>query len=356
VGSIAVDQGRAAHDVVPLSSLEEAREPWALLAERTENVFSTWEWADVWWRHFAAGDELGLAAVRQDGETSAILPMYVHRRLGRRVMRFLGHGVADQLGPVCDASAVPSACAGLGELLGGGGMLVAERMPSERDWPAALRGTALGEEPSPLIDLDQEGDWESYLHARSSNFRQQARRRARRLRSLGVSFRLTERHDELDADFDALLRLHAARWGSGSRAFAGARGRFHREFAARALDRGWLRLWIAEVEGAPVAAWYGFRFAGVDSYYQLGRDPAWDRPAVGAGLLEHTIRDAFESGMREYRLLRGAEEYKRRYATRDAGLCTVAAARGPLERAAVAALGMLARSRAGRRLLKRSAE
>ena len=47
----------------------------------------------------------------------------------------------------------------------------------------------------------------------------------------------------------------------------------------------------------PVAAWYGFRFAGIESYYQSGRDPEWDRHAVGAGILEHSIRQAFADGM-----------------------------------------------------------
>jgi CelD/BcsL family acetyltransferase involved in cellulose biosynthesis len=103
-----------------------------------------------------------------------------------------------------------------------------------------------------------------------------------------------------------------------------------------------------------VAAWYGFRFSGVESFYQSGRDPDWDRSRVGACLLEHTIREAFADGMLEYRLLRGDETYKRRYATRDASICTVAAARGPVGRAIVAALSLLLHHRGGRRLLGRS--
>ena len=230
-------------------------------------------------------------------------------------MRFAGHGVADELGPVCAPEDRVAATAALRDAADGADVLIAERLRS--DWPPRLLGgRILSEDDSPVISLAAEGDWEAYLGARSANFRQQVRRRERKLqRSLDVRFRLADDPARLDADFDTLLALHRARWGEQSSAFSGARESFHREFAAVALSQGWLRLWLAESHGVPVAAWYGFRFAGVESYYQSGRDPEWDRHAVGAGILEHSIREAFADGMQEYRLLRGDESYKRRYAS-----------------------------------------
>jgi CelD/BcsL family acetyltransferase involved in cellulose biosynthesis len=341
--------------IVRFASIEDARPAWTGLADRTANVFSTWDWADIWWRHFGTGKSARLAAVKRGGEVVVLLPMHEQRRRGVCVLRFLGHGVADELGPVCEAGELDAATQTLAGMLAGGGVLLAERLSSDRDWARELGGTLIREEASPVIDLAAERDWESYLGARSANFRQQVRRRARKLQSAeGVSFNLTEDPAQLQHDLDVLLTLHAARWGDASNAFAGAREAFHLEFAARALERGWLRLWIASAGGAPVAAWYGFRFSGVESFYQSGRDPDWDRSRVGAGLLEHTIREAFADGMREYRLLRGDEEYKRRYATRDASICTVAAARKPFSRGTVAAISLLLRLRGGRRLLGRS--
>ena len=111
-------------------------------------------------------------------------------------------------------------------------------------------------------------------------------------------------------------------------------------------ERGWARLWLLEVDGAPRAAWYGFRFGGADSYYQAGRDPAWERQSVGFVLLVHTIRSAVEDGLAEYRFLRGAEPFKYRFANADPGLVTVARANGALGRATVttAAGGLAARA------------
>jgi CelD/BcsL family acetyltransferase involved in cellulose biosynthesis len=320
---------------------------------RADNIFSTWDWAEIWWRHFGKGRTLEIAAVIEDGEQVAVLPVYTERLFGIEVRRFVGNGVADQLGPVCDPRDAAVAIAGLASLAEPAGVFLAERMLAERDWVRELGGREIRRELAPLIELQAEGDWDSYLAARSANFRQQVRRHGRRLERLGVRFRLADDPARLQEDIAALFALHAARWGpAASVSFQGGLA-FHREFAMRALERGWLRLWLAEANGMPVAAWYGFRFEGVEYYYQSGRDPAWDRHTVGAAILEHSIREAFADGMRQYRLLRGDESYKRRYATCEPSLATVAAARRPLGRTAVGMLDVVARSRVGRRLVKR---
>ena len=328
------------------------RTKWAQLATASANVFSTAEWTDIWWRHFGAGMALELASARTaSGDTVAVLPLVRERRGPIAIVRFAGHGVADELGPVCAPADREAGTVALARV--GGDVLIAERLRS--DWPRVpLHGRVVHEDESPVISLAEHGTWDDYLAERSSNFRQQVRRRARKLeRGLELRYRLSTNPARLDADFDALVALHRARWGDVSSALSGAREAFHREFAALALERGWLRLWIGEVRGVPVAAWYGFRFAGVESYYQSGRDPDWDRHAVGAGILEHSIREAFADGMREYRLLRGDESYKRRYATSAPSVLTVALGRSAGGRALVRGVELLATRPRGRRLVSR---
>src|SRR5439155_1798028 len=130
--------------------------------------------------------------------------------------------------------------------------------------------------------------WDEFLGSRSANLRQQVGRRERHLRrEHRVRFRLTD-PDLLEGDLDTLFRLHRAirpRSDFGPEAF-------HRDFAAVALERGWLRLWILELDNRPAAAWYGFRIGGVETYYQAGRDPSLDPLSVGFVLLTHTIRVA----------------------------------------------------------------
>ena len=76
---------------------------------------------------------------------------------------------------------------------------------------------------------------------------------------------MAEDPERLGEDMESLFRLHAARWGAQTTGvFEGDRASFHHDFAAESLGRGWLRLWLAEIDGVPVAAWYGWRFAGAE--------------------------------------------------------------------------------------------
>ncbi len=321
---------------------ESLRADWSILAERSGNLFATWEWADVWWRHYGDGHrQATLRCVGPDDELVALLPLCVQKLGPLRIARFVGYGPADELGPVCapgDLGRVSEIASEARHPEVAWDVLLAERLPGDVDWPGALSGVELRRDSSPTIDIAGL-DWNGYLATRSSNFRGQVRRKERKLlREQGLTYRLCDDEERLDADLDVLFALHGARWGEeGSDAFDSRRQAFHREFAAVALRNGWLRMWLAECDGRPVAAWYGFRFGGSEWYYQFGRDPEWDRYSVGLVLLAHTLREAITDGLDTYRLLRGGESYKDRFATSDVGTVTVAAHNGAVGRVAVAA-------------------
>jgi CelD/BcsL family acetyltransferase involved in cellulose biosynthesis len=316
------------------------RDEWTALAERCGNPFSTWEWAATWWEHFGRDRPLLITACRRpDGTLAAILPLYLSSRGPLRLARFVGHGVGDVLGPVCAPDDAALAADGLRRLIADNrrrwDLLLAERMPSD-GFAELLQGQVLQEEANPRLPIDG-ATWDEYLASCSSNMRGQIRNKRNRLeRKLGASFRLTEDPDRLDDDLDTLVRLHHARWGE-PRSFPEDRRAFHRDFAQRALERGWLRLWFLEVDNQAVAAWYGLRFGNIEWYYQSGRDPEWDRWSVGLTLLARTLQGAFDDGMSAYAFLRGDEGYKRRFATEDSGLKTVGLANGPIGAGAIAA-------------------
>ena len=342
----------------PIEDIDALRDQWTELAARAGNVFSSWEWASTWWRHYASEQALMLYACRDAaGRLVAILPLCRGSIARMRTIRFIGHGVSDQLGPVCGCADRPAVARALRRLLRdspcGWDAFIADRVPADHGWSALLPGHRVRREPSPTLNL-RGRTWAGFLAARSPNLRQQVRRRERRLqRERGLRFRLATDPDRLGDDMTILFALHAARWGAESTSFVGTRGDFHREFADRALQRGWLRLWFAELDGSPVAAWYGLRFAGAEYFCQSGRDPREDAWSVGFVLLSHTIREAFQDGQHTYRLLRGGEAYKKRFADGDAPVDTLLAAHGVTGAAAVTAVRTAARSRHGRRLLGR---
>jgi len=336
----------------PLDDLSAARVEWDALVERCGNVFSTWEWADAWWRHLGEGARLlAFTCRREDGTAAAILPLCVRRgMLGVRVAGWIGAGPADELGPVCAPDDRDLAARALRETItrtrGLWDALLLDGLPAADDWPSRLSAPRIHRMPSPVIAFP-DGGWEAYLASRSSNFRGQVRGRERRLgREHELSFRLADDPGAVAPALDEVIRLHYLRWQDDSAAFAGARRPFHHDFAARAYGRGWLRLWLLELDGRAVAGWYGFRFGGQEWFYQSGRDPRHETDAVGFVLLVHTIRAAAQDGMSAYRLLAGGEAYKARFATDHPELERVVLGSGARGRAY---LGV----RAGRRVARR---
>jgi CelD/BcsL family acetyltransferase involved in cellulose biosynthesis len=325
----------------------ELREDWERLAEASGNIFSTFEWAEAWWRHYGGSRRLLVEVVAGDGGPAALLPLYVRRERAPRLARIVGHGPADQLGPICAPEDRRRAAEQLRDLARRERLdvVLADQLPGDAPWTSWLDGQELARTGSPVLTLAGR-TWDDVLAARSSNFRQRAKRDERRLaRETEHRFRLSEDPERLDADLDTLFRLHAARWGGANTAFLGADEPFHRDFAHTAFRRGWLRLWTLEIDGTAAAAWLGFRFAGSECYYQSGRDPAFDRYSVGFVLLLHTIREALADGADAYRFLRGGEEYKYRFAEQDPELSTVVFAGTTAGRALVRAAPLAARAR-----------
>jgi len=345
-------------DVVFTRSIDEVDAgDWRRLAERAGHVFATREWLLTWWRHRGAAGRPLIGLARVDGEPAAILPLNAWWTHGLPVLRFAGHGPSDQLGPICAPLRDPAAAAAVAAAIDAIPLrrfvLLAEHVPGDQDFGGVTGARPLFSESSPLLRFEH-ASWDELLRARGRNFRQQVRRFPRKLSELGaVSYRMTADHDRVQRDMDTLFALHRSRWGGAETPFLRAAA-FHREFAAQALQRGWLRLWFLEIDKQPVAASYGFRFAGAESAYQAGRDPRIRDHPAGFVLLAHVVREALGDGMHEYRLLRGGAAYKYRFATADPGIETYGLPRGAAARALLtAALAARGRSLGLRRILDR---
>jgi CelD/BcsL family acetyltransferase involved in cellulose biosynthesis len=345
-----------------VSDLDALRSEWQGPALASGNPFLTWEWMSTWWRNFGAGRRsLVTACRRSSGELAAVVPIYESATRPLQILRLMGHGPGDHLGIACapaDRSAVAQALRHtLRDLDPKWDLFLGEHFPREHRWSALLGARVISRAESPAVAFGRDG-WPGYLATRSSHLRKRIRyTEARLARAARPRFRLATDASRLDADLEVLFALHAARWGRrASPALAAPRQRFHREFAALALDRGWLRLWFLELDDTPVAAWYGLRFGGVEWYYQAGRDPALDRLSVGFALLLHTMREAADDGMRAYRFLSGRESYKDRLADTGSVLESVGLARGPAGRAALRVIpSMLTLSRGDHPAVARAA-
>jgi CelD/BcsL family acetyltransferase involved in cellulose biosynthesis len=339
-GSLAVTQESGSTLAgLELADFEGLGAEWDRLAYASGQIFATREWLHAWCQHQGGGEPLIIACYAADGRLAAILPLELRTTGVVRMLRFLGHGPSDQMGPICDPDDVGIAAQGLRRVLTRPPrryqVFVGRHLPDPYDWPALLGAREVREDASPVLRFDG-ASWDAVLASFRPGIRKEIRYDARRLaREHEVRHRLCADRATLPRDLDTLFRLHAAQRG-GSSTFVRHEA-FHREFAAIALERGWLRLWTLEVDGRPVAVKLNFRYGGAEFSYQAGRDPGWRGPSLGLVNLAHAMRAAFEEGAREYRFLRGGEPYKFRFPVRDFAVHTVVRGKGALGHAAIAA-------------------
>ena len=338
-----------------VDDLRPLREDWARLAESAGNLFATWEWSELWWRHYGGERPLCIAVLREDDEIDALVPLFVWSRRPLRTLRLLGHGHGDRLGPICADHDAPTATRALRVALAAEphDLFVGDWVAGERNWTAAVGGRVVRSTGYPILDLGDDS-WPEFLARQSQRFRKSVRLGQNRLERAGeVSYRYAE-PSTLERDLDAAFRLHVARFAEHAGClFCGEHEAFQREFAAVALERGWLRLLLLEIDGEPVGSEYGFFFQGAYYAYQGGRDPKWDRESVGFLLEVESIRRTLEEGGLEYRFLGGEEDYKYRYAAKDPRLETIVVPASRRGRFASAALDAAWRLPGGQGLLRR---
>jgi CelD/BcsL family acetyltransferase involved in cellulose biosynthesis len=324
----------------PVAAIDEVRVEWEALARAAENVFATPDWVEAWLAHVPLDVAPRVFAARvPEGRLAAVVPLGVVRGRYVRKGRLLGFGPANELGPVVAPADAALGRQALVEALAATrsewDIFVGDKLPGE-GWGASLGGTVVRSEPSPVV----EGRWESwdrYLATRSTSFRQELRRKERRLLERGARYRSIDDAGELGPALDALFELHRARWGdAASPWFAGVEA-FHRRFAEIAFARGWLCLHVVELDERPAALYHGFRFGNSEWSYQFGRDPIAERASIGVLIAAHAIREALAAGVERFRLGPGRQDYKRRFATGEGLVETAAVAHGVRGRAALAA-------------------
>ena len=293
-------------------------------AMRRPSPFLLHGWLLEWWRHHADRGRLTIHVAREADRLTGALPLFVERRLGMRVARFLGEDAAALADVLVAGGADPSTAGRLLEQAAGSGADFADLF----GLPEASRlGHAAGDErlrliaraEAPVMDLG--GGWEAVYRAKTSAKRRNLHgRRRRQLERFGdVTFDVARDLEELTPALEAAFRLHAARWRDRPEAsgFASARGRrFHRAALAALAPLGVPRIALLRIAGTPVACNYFFLLDGCMYFHELAFDPALARWSPGQVATLEAIGAAAEEGARRVEFLGGAERYKLELADR----------------------------------------
>jgi CelD/BcsL family acetyltransferase involved in cellulose biosynthesis len=334
------------------ATLQPLHDEWRQLAEGRGNPYLTPEWFDACLGR--GGDAAAVVVRGADGALRGLLPLLRQASGPLRVLRFPGDDLGDTFEILVAPGEDPEAVARTaGRALAASPLrrdpLMLWYVDADAPWIRGLtdglgavavhrRGTLV----RPWVDLSG-GDWTAFLAGLKRTDRKETRRRERRALEAGARYRLVTSPEEALAGMEELYRLHDLRWsepGASSVATPEIR-RLLSDFAAGAARQGWLRLWLVEMDGRPVAAELAWRIGTRQLHFQGGWDP--EHATLGLGLVAfgHALEEAIADGVAEADLGIGESDYKRRFAREERVVTQLAIVgrRHPARAAIAAAFG-----------------
>ena len=292
-----------------------------------ECLFGLPEWQRVWWREFGGPSQLNILRAGHQGEVIGIAPLMVSGQRasfigGADVCDYLDfivspakaadffnllldhlkrHGISElDLGPLHPKSTVLSSLVPIVEHRGGKFSLTPQDVTLELDLPAT---------------------WDEYLGLLKGKQRHEVRRKLRRLHEAGdINFRVIEDAREIPPQITTFFELFKASSDRKAAFMTDQMVSFFQALASAMAASKILKLYILELNAAPVAASMCFDFNAARHLYNSGYDPRFSALSVGLVCKVLSIKDAIESGCKTYDFLKGAETYKYRLGGREVPL------------------------------------
>ncbi|MDP9400342.1 MAG: GNAT family N-acetyltransferase [Actinomycetota bacterium] len=302
-----------------LDELETIAPEWDELALLARSPFLTVEWLTSWWSVLGTAEPLVLV---QRDEAGRLAGAAFCRRTPQRLEAAanLWSGNWDVLAR--DEAARRELWHALAQHAPGRLRLVGliEEAPETQVARESLRAAGYslsrrGGVGCPFLVLPD--GWETLIGGVSRNLRSQVARRGRALERLGtVRFRTVTGGDELPSALGHVLRLEGSGWKAreGTAILSDpALEALYRSFAARAAERGWLRLHLLELDDEPIAADFGIAFGSTGFLMKTGFDERYGELSPGLVLRARALRASIEEGLRAYDFLGRAEPYKLRW-------------------------------------------
>lgn len=316
--------------------LETVATEWNELAQRVGNPFISTDWLMSWWGAFGTGSPIVLLLRDDAGRLLGGAFSYRTRfRIEAPANRGSMHGHWDVL--ACSEDARREVWRALARLAPGrlrlSGLIqgtretqIARETLAEEGFEVFRRGGS----PCPYLVLPD--SWESLLAGVSRNLRSQLGRRERAFERMGeLRFRTVTSGGEMPSALAAFLRLESSGWkGREGTAILNdpSAEALYRSFAARASARGWLRLYLLQLDGEPIAADLGCSFGRTAVLIKTGFDERHAALSPGLVLRARVLRAVIEEGLDAYDFLAGAQSYKLRWGAHVRRRVTLQAYRG----------------------------
>ncbi len=304
-----------------LQSIERA---WTDLWRRNHSAtpFQAPQWILPWYRHFGSDGEILTIVRRENDVLDGVAPFLILRDEDESLGMVIGTGNSDYIDVLSNGDDFAE-------------LLVSRLAPAEcamwdlqqlRPQSSLLRAAPpagwddVTEDHDVCVVLPIDGADENLENLGSTHFRKKLRYYRRCLEREGRVTVETPSEETLDRFMTTLFDLHAARWkkrGLPGMLAADVDQSFHREVARGMLAAGALRMYAMNVNGRPVAVFYGFAHDDTVYFYLSGYDPALEKLSPGTLIVAHAIEQAVRDGAKTFDFLRGAEDYKYAWGAQD---------------------------------------
>ncbi len=304
-----------------VEGLDAERSRWEALEMLDPNVsmFTTWRWLRAYLP--VTRFRWVVLALRDGDDTVAYLPIARNRSPIDRELYLGGNPLADYTGMVARPQSAEAAIDAFADAIAAeqwDGFNISDVADPRIDTLVrrlADRGFLVSPtSESRCLSCALPPTWEQYItQCISAKTRVNMLRVERRLAEALPDFRITEPCDaDIDAHIDAMVFVNHKRWGGN---ITSSRRRYGRLFR-NAFDRGILRMFIYWDGARPVAGATAFidRDRSWFGLYMIGFDEEYNKLSPGKGIVGRTIRAAIDAGFARFDFMRGAEEYKARYA------------------------------------------
>ncbi len=302
------------------------KEAWeALLCDSNwSTIFQQPSIQEAWWLSHEQ-PELAVFTVYNEQKLVGVVPLF--KKKDGRTFEFLGDAdVSDYLDIVTTAENFSRTLKAFTEFLQSNtewSALKLVSIPAESPTLPALQQLAhqngwlfkqTQQDVCPIIELPT--TWEEYLSAVGKKQRHEMTRKWRRLEEAGkVEFRIVTDIEKEPTALETFLTLHSQSSTEKATFWTPAHRQYFELVTRVATQKGWLRLYFLDFDGEPAATLWCFDYQDGLLLYNSGFNAEkFSGMSIGNVLTSYSIQDAIKLGKKKYDFLRGAEEYKFRYA------------------------------------------
>jgi len=285
------------------------------------------EWLEVWWAEFGINAGLNIQSVGYQEDVIGLAPLQVQ---GDRAAFIGGTNVCDYLdfivAPGKEEVFFPVLLDHLDQQgikeLDLGLLRPDSKVLANLVNVAESRGLKVSTRQEDIaLELVLPSTWEDYLAILNGKQRHEVKRKIRRLDEAGdINFRVVEDAAEIPEQMTVFFELFKKSSTEKAAFMTDQMVSFFRATAVAMAKLKILKLYILELNAAPVATSMCFDFNDALHLYNSGFDPRFRALAVGLLCKVFSIKDSIEKGRKRYDFLKGAETYKYRLGGKEVPL------------------------------------